>query len=258
LCGIPVVATIHGRIKHDVPFKIERKVINKFIAISENSLKGLLNDKRMKDKAHLIPNGVHLPASFGSIEKDHLSVYYISRIDQRHTTLISMLLTEVWPDFVIKHPNAVFNVVGDSKFLNQIENLVDESKQKHHFKINILGYSSEIICLIKEANLILGVGRIAINSLACGVPVFSIKHNRIGAIITTRNFEEYSYSNFVNINGSIPQPAEILSILEDFSNNQKFYLDETKQLKEKLKEKYAMQKVINSTIDLYQEILEYQ
>lgn len=254
ITGTPVVATIHGRIRHDLPYKFERKSIHKIIAISRNSLKGLQMQELTKNKSILIPNGIHLPEIKTTNVSSDLSIYYVSRINKRHAHLIGLILKEVWPVFVSRYPDARFNILGDGQFLGRIIDMVNSGSNNLQSSVKVIGYTSDISQEISKASLVIGVGRVALKSLAKGIPVFSLKVNRFGGLITVSNYPHLSYGNFVDIDGKFPTSECILDTLNDFITNLEYYRNEAINLQQKIAEEYDIKVVITSTIDVYREV----
>jgi len=254
ITGTPVIATIHGRIKHDLPYNFEKKSIQRVIAISRNSLKGLKMHELTKDKSILIPNGIHLPEFKKTNGYPGLSIYYVSRINKRHANLIGLILKEVWPVFISRYPEARFNILGDGNFLGKIIDAVNSGHNNLQSSVKVIGYTSDISQEISNASLVIGVGRVALKSLAKGIPVFSLKVNRLGGIVTTSNYPHHSYGNFVDIDGKFPNSECILNTLEDFVINQEFYRNEALILQQKIAEEYNIKNIIASTIEVYKEV----
>ena len=213
---IPLIATVHGRLRHDVPYLFEKKCLRRIIAISENSLNGIKNHQVLDEKAIYIPNGISIHVKPFERQSEKLSFYYISRIDKRHSNLIWQILCEVWPAIVSSHPNATFTIVGDGKGLPKLEKMMLSGNYKYSSTVRISGFVADVTSSTSDASLVLGVGRVALKCLAQATPVFSIKHNRFGGIITTENLARFSYGNFVDINGPMPNTANILQTFNHF------------------------------------------
>ena len=252
--NIPVVATIHNRLREDIRKRWVRKGFRKVITVSGNSFTGAQRDPILKDKSLCIPNGIEPAGKEIVASSEELHFYYISRLDSRHCTLLRFLFKEAWPAVIQKYPEAKLSVVGDGKGMTEIRKIVDgielpEIKQS----IQLKGYSPRISHTISDASLVFGVGRVAMESMASAVPVLSIKSNRLGPIITTENFEAMKYGNFIDIESSGPDKSRFLRLISDFIANQNYYKSEALILSKVVAETFQMNKVIDSTVKVYLE-----
>ena len=250
----PQVITIHGRARHDLRYLLWKKDIQKIIAISQNSLKGMLTEPKLKDKTVLIPNGIRFSENSHQIRQNELLLYYASRIDKRHAKLIKEILLEVWPPLLATYSDAKFRIIGDGKELKKLKKLVDSSELK--LSVQFVGYKSDISTELKKASLVLGVGRVAIESLSLGIPVFSIKHGRGGRLITQSNYSKIKYGNFVDLESRPPSASQILTTFEEFLSNRAFYNQEAEMLRKEMAAEFDIQKIAQSTLSIYQEVVE--
>lgn len=256
LAETPVVATVHGKIRYDLRTTFVRNQIAAAVAICRNSLKGLKNDALLRNISEFIPNGVIFPEQpFQSIPNP-LSFYYISRLDQRHFEIIEYLLRFVWPSVIEICPDAKFCIVGEGKLKGKLQKIVHDIDNKHiENSIRLIGYVEDLRKHYARANLVFGVGRVAIESMAYGIPVFSIKINRMGEIITRKNFDHFQFGNFVDIEGRKPDAGLIIDMIVEFIRNQGFYKQEVLKLQQSICRESEIGIVTTKTIELYQDIL---
>jgi glycosyltransferase involved in cell wall biosynthesis len=252
----PVVATVHGKIRYDLRTTFVRNQIAAVIAICRNSLKGLKNDPLLRNISEFIPNGVSFPEQAFQIPPHPLSFYYISRLDQRHIEIIQYLLQYVWPSVLVMSPDAKFCIIGDGRLKGKLQKFVHNIDNKHIAdSICLIGYVEDLGEHYARANLVFGVGRVAIESIAYGIPVFSMKINRMGEIITRKNFDHFQFGNFVDIDGRKPDAAVIIGLIADFIKNQDFYKRESLYLQQSIRKESEIGMVIRKTIELYQDVL---
>lgn len=253
---IPVVATVHNMLREDIRKKWVRKGFEKVITVSGNSFTGAQRDPILRNKSLCIPNGIELPCKTIVATPEQLHFYYISRLDSRHCKLLQFLIEDAWPGVIGKYPTAKLSVVGDGKGMKEIRKLVDaiqlpDIKQS----IQLKGYSPHILDIISDASLVFGVGRVAMESIAAGVPVLSIKSNRLGPIVTNENFEKLKYGNFVDIEAPSPGKEAFIKIIDDFVVRQGFYKQEALDLRKKIIQTFDIRKVVKQTIEVYEELI---
>ncbi|MCX6221054.1 MAG: glycosyltransferase [Bacteroidia bacterium] len=255
---IPVVATIHGSVLTDLRSEYARRNIDKAIAIRESCVSCISNFLRSQKKVVLIPNGVQLPAACVDrfVDPESFSLYYISRMDCHHTRLLTMILTEVWPRLLEKYPRSHLHVVGDGLCLPRITKIIKQSNfSSLHRSVHIEGYAREVGDHYPDADLVMGVGRVAIESLVYGVPILSIKHNHLGPIVTVRNLKRMQYANFVDLEASAPNALNLLDKLNSFLEHRFFYENEAKILQQIVSQEYNLSNVAEKIVGVYREVV---
>ncbi|MCK9640582.1 MAG: glycosyltransferase [Prolixibacteraceae bacterium] len=256
--GIPIVATIHGTVLKDLKSDFVRRNIDMGIAIRESCVACITNCLRSQNKVVLIPNGVRLPSACVDrfVDPESFSIYYISRMDSHHTRLLKMILTEVWPRLLEKYPRSHLHVVGDGFCLPCITRIIEQAnfsslRRTVHFE----GYAPEVGDHYPDADLVMGVGRVAIESLVHGVPLLSVKYNHLGPIVTTKNFKSMQYANFVDLEGLAPAASDLLGRFGEFLEHRNFFEDEAKVLQKIVGHEYNLTSVTEKIVAVYREVL---
>ncbi len=255
---IPVVVTIHGSVLTDLRSDFARRNIDTAIAIRESCVSCISNFLRLPKKVVLIPNGIQLPAACVDrfVDPESFSLYYISRMDRHHTSLLTMILTEVWPRLLKKYPRSHLHVVGDGDCLPCITRIIEQPnfsflRRSVHFE----GYAREVGEHYPGADLVMGVGRVAIESLVNGVPLLSVKYNHLGPIVTVRNLKRMQYANFVDLESSAPNAHNLLERLNSFLEHRIFYENEAKILQQIVSQEYNLNIVTEKIIEVYREVV---
>lgn len=252
-----VAGTVHGTALHDIRSSFVKRHLSGIIVISKNSYSIHKGNPKIKDKVYYLPNCFKIPSPLPltSPPLPPFRLYYISRQDQRHTNLLVHIITEVWPRLLLKHPEATFHLVGDGCGCDKIDRLLNSREGQPWIESIICeGYVGEITSVLEKAHLIMGVGRVVGESLAHGVPALSIKWNHLGPLLTRRNFEVLSYSNFVSLNSPRPEADQLLLLLEEFINRSAFYQQEAKFLQKLVNERFNINVGIIKTLDIYNTI----
>ncbi len=258
---IPVVATIHGSVLTDLRSDYARRNIDKAIAVRESCFSCIAHFLRSQKKVVLIPNGVQLPAACVDrfVDPESFSLYYISRMDRHHTRLLSMILTEVWPRLLEKHPRSHLHVVGDGCCMPCITKiLVQPNFSSLRRSVHFEGYAREVGDHYPDADLVMGVGRVAIESLVNGVPLLSVKHNHLGPIVTVRNLKRMQYANFVDLEVSAPDAHTLLARLNLFLEHRIFYENEAKILQQIVSQEYNLSNVAERIMEVYRKVTDPQ
>jgi glycosyltransferase involved in cell wall biosynthesis len=257
-CKIPIVATVHGSPLTDLKSNMVKKHVDKVITIRESCYDLLKDSPSIRSRVVMIPNGIRIPASAASWEAGDggLSLYYISRLDKHHIQLLKFFLSEVWPQFVCKYPDASLSVVGDGTGFKKILSFWKGKKFDLYRKtVRFTGFCPEVPVLCRKADLVMGVGRVAIESLVHGIPLLSVKYNHLGPIVTRSNFREIQYANFVDLKAQAPNRESMLGRLNDFMTNRVFYENEARSLQPTIQEEYNLDHIARRIIGVYREVI---
>jgi len=252
--GAKVAGTIHGTAWHDIGSSFVKRHIDGIIVISQNSYDIHQRNPQIRDKVYLLPNCFQVPAAI-EVKKQQLSaikLYYVSRQDQRHSKLLVNLINDVWPRFLVRHPGSTFHLVGDGCGCHKIGDALKYCDSTPWMESVICeGYVEDFSLIMRNADLVMGVGRVVGESLIHGIPALSIKWNHLGPLLTRDNFEELSYANYVSLDSQRPDPDTLLELLEEFIRQSVFYQEEASCLQKIVAEKYNIRDGVLKTISVY-------
>ncbi len=252
---IPVVATVHGRTRLDLKSKFTQKTPDRIIFVSNHVLNVSACYVKIKEKSVVIPNGVEV--KFITRREKPYSITYVSRIDKNHSRVILMIIQKIIPKLIKDFPDITFNLIGEGNCLDLImkeASIMNSKLGKEVFKI--LGYHPDVREFFLNSSLILGVGRVSLEALACGVPVLSVNQKRLGSIITTANYADYKENNFVAIGNEPPSVDEIYTVLSNFFSNMEKYRREANVIQNLVNTDFSLKGVAYKTIDLYTETID--
>ncbi|HEX7494226.1 MAG TPA: glycosyltransferase family 4 protein [Bacteroidales bacterium] len=254
ITGVPVVVTVHGRTRYDLRSRISRKYCTKIIFVSRYVLQVSARYEEIKHKSIIIPNWVAI--SNNQSDKDPHSISYISRIDKNHTTIILLMIQKVLFPLVSKFPDIKINIIGDGVFLPEIR----EEAKRLNTRVKreaciIYAFAPDVKRIIHGSELILGVGRVALEALACGVPVLSINQKRMGTIISTDNYPFYRDNNFVAVGYPAPDENSLINQIDEFFTDLKYWQKEASLLKGYINEDFNPRKMTDSIELLYDETI---
>lgn len=254
LLKVPLVVTIHGRTRLDLKSKLTRNTPDRLIFVSEQVLKVSACYNQIKEKSVVIPNGVEI------IENDYprkpFSICYVSRLDHKHAEVVLVMIRDVLPLLLSKYPEITFYIIGEGKGSKYIQAEADSLNMKSNKQVCfILGFQQDVKEIFLESSLVMGVGRVAIEALACGVPVFSINQKRLGSIVTVENIDFYQINNFVAVGNQPPTPDAVYRTLDEFYKNIERHYSEIKLLQEKIRQNFDRTKVTQKIVRIYDEAL---
>jgi glycosyltransferase involved in cell wall biosynthesis len=254
ITGIPVVVTVHGRTRHDLRSWISRSYPGKIIFVSRYILEESARFESIRHKSVFIPNGVSV--SHCKSEKHNYSISYISRIDKKHSLVILLIIRKVMCQLNTKFPMVTFNIIGEGDFLSEIKKeAMRLNKELKREACIVCGFIPEVKEIIERSELVMGVGRVALEALACGVPVLSINQKRMGSIISTDNYSFYKDSNFVAVGNHAPDEKSLIDVLNNFFTDLRFWQKEAIILQGFVNEDFNKLKISVAIGILYNEAL---
>jgi glycosyltransferase involved in cell wall biosynthesis len=257
-CRIPIVGTVHGSTLTDLKSRFVKNNLAKVITIRTSALASLSERQELDGKIVMIPNGINVPprpvVSKGKC--GGFKLFYISRLDQHHAQLLHFFLAGVWPQMVDKHPGSTLCIVGDGTGLGQIKQFW-QSKRFNPYRetVHFEGYCCDVPAYYPGADLVMGVGRVAIECLVYGVPLLSVKYNHLGPIVVRSNFNEMKFANFVDLEAPPPNSTDMLNRLEDFLAHKDFYELEAKALQQIALEEFNQDSIVEKIVEIYQEVI---
>ncbi len=255
ISGIPVVVTVHGHTQYDIRSPLTRKWIDKFIFVRQSTFDEAAGYGIPRWKSILIQNGVRIVNS--QDERDFNSLCYISRIDKRHSLIISMIMNKVLLPVSGQFPDLKFNIVGDGDHLDEIRSEADAiNRQLGRTAMIIHGYKPDVMEIIRKSGLVLGVGRVAIETLACRVPVLSVNQKYFGGLVSRENYSFFSKNNFVAYGRESPDATRLIHELEDYFSRVVHWQEEAGYLQKQIGEDFNIFKITASIADVYKELTE--
>lgn len=251
LTGTRVIATVHGRAKYDVPSILSRRIPHTIVFVSNKVLDSANQKYQIAGKSIVIPNGIGI--SNTKPNPTPYKICYVSRIDKAHFKTLIMLVNEVIPNLVRVYPKTQIDIIGDGGFRSDLEKAAHEINQKLGMSVcSVLGYSSNVNEHINNANIVLGVGRVALEALSSGVPVISINSKRFGGIIADEEYERTKLTNFIDTSALQPTSSKVYDKIVKVFMNPHHYYNQAISLKEKTANDFSMDSISHRILNLYQ------
>jgi peptidoglycan/xylan/chitin deacetylase (PgdA/CDA1 family)/glycosyltransferase involved in cell wall biosynthesis len=193
ICGIPLLTTVHGR-QH---LHLSRKILKGFgdyiIAVCENIKEHLVEDLGVEEKKiEVIRNGFDFEElkKCAEIEPEKNLVSLIGRLSGPKGEVAYQIIKEVLSNV----PGIKVNVIGGSPAPERFKNL-----SRTNPELNFLGFREDILHQIRKSQVVIGSGRIAISSIALGVPTIAVGESCSIGLVTRENISEAMKSNFGDI-----------------------------------------------------------
>ena len=242
ITGTPMVTTVHGR----QPVHTSRK---KFHAMGDKALPVC---EAIKDQL-IIDLGVsekQLEVSRNGIETDKFTWLKAPKNDKPIVTIIGRL-TGPKGDLCYRLLSECLNT--DSYNVKVVSGSIVEPRfDKFRQRVDFCGYSNDVASVLATSDLVIGAGRVAMESLLCGRPTLAIGEAKAIGLVDESNIKEAMASNFGDIG---PKDLDI-----DFSLiKQQVALGlQSKhcyqEIVETIKENYNLSKIVDQVENIYQTI----
>ena len=217
ITGVPYFAYDHG-IKdtskyytwnfpiYKIMFPIYFRNAYKIITITSKTIENTKNEYNVpKEKYKVIHNGIDFdiykndkPKYEGEINK----VLVVSRITEEKINSIFEAV-DIFKRILENYPKAKLEIIGDGSEKNRVEEYLKNNELEYGCELNrkdtnvyFLGEQNDIMKYLKEADLLLGVDRCVLESIAMKVPAVITGYNGIKGLVTKENIDLAIEENF--------------------------------------------------------------
>ena len=238
LAEIPLITTTHGR----QPVHFSRKLIKAFgdysIAVCENIKKHMVNDIGYNEnKISVILNPINfVEKEFKKDENSKKNISIIGRLSGPKGDVAYDLLEILSQDEILK--NFQIKLIGGKDIPERFLKFKEKG-------VEFLGYVNDLQLKFLEADVVIGAGRVAFESILNKRPVIAVGETEYIGCIDSQNIDLALTSNFGDI-GSMKYPIIDKNIvLNDLEKALKLGLEE----KEKLKNKVFLETNLKHIVD---------
>jgi glycosyltransferase involved in cell wall biosynthesis len=247
-----LIITVHGRSKFDLRHPISRKVASKIIFVSQAVKYFAEKRYRIAKKTIYIPNGIAERKTIQHLLLNRIN--YVSKLNDNHFNVVSLLIRRVIPQLLKSFPGLEFHITGDGKKIDEVRLMAIDINRKQGREIcHVRGYEDGILDASGAPALVMGVGRVALEAIAAGIPVLSVNCKRFGGLITAENYVNWKGYNFIDTNAEPPTKEVLLAELTKYFKNQQKLIEETKTLAIRVKQDFSMCKLVDEIIATYKD-----
>lgn len=253
LTGVPVVATVHGRTRYDLRSYLSRKLPSLFVFVSYSVLQKSKYNSQIRDKSVVIPNGISI------VDKRYnliaYSMAYISRIDAAHSNVILLILNAI-PDLFKTYEQLRFYIYGDGPNLDIVKEKAEKANRLIGFEVvKLCGFKSDLHSNSSFPELVMGVGRVAIEAGLKACTLISVNNKRMGQLIHSENYLKYKLDNFVNTSGLPPTTEMIYQEIARFFADREAYRKQSLALMERFSDDFSITTMVETLVGEYQRLL---
>jgi glycosyltransferase involved in cell wall biosynthesis len=248
---IKVVATVHGRARLDLRPFFTRIIPCRIIFVSQAVKTHGEKRFNIAQKSVYIPNGV-IPMPVPEKPHPH-KIFYISKVNNNHFKFLEMMFKGGLSKLIEKYPDIEFHIIGDGCKLDELKTLVKkENSRMGHEYCFASGYQSNLSSLLGSSSLVLGVGRVALEACAVGIPVLSVNSKRISGLVSLDKYHEIKHFNFIDIQAGAPNTENISSEIIRFFDDQQRWLTQSGKIAVEVNEDFGFQKIVSRTEEVYE------
>lgn len=205
---IPFVSTIHGRQHLHLSSKSWSVYGKNIIAVSESLREHLIHELHL-DPKHIttIPNGFETErwmnerstqsdVNIFGVPSNIPILLFIGRFSGPKGNNVRFLVSEVYPELVKKVPCSL-QIIGGLNIPTDIPQRIQEL-QKHFGKTSVVlrEFQSDLVPFLRAANVVIGAGRVVMESLMVGKPTVAFGESDYEGLVTPDNYEAVRKTNF--------------------------------------------------------------
>lgn len=242
ITGIPLITTIHGR----QPVHLSRKLIKAFgdysFAVCENIRDHIVEDLGVsKDKIEILRNGIDIDLYIETPlpKNDKKIISIIGRLSGPKGEVTYKLLEDVLDLDLYQ-----VRIIGGKNIPKKFE--------KFKNKVEFLGYVDNIPELIKESDLVIGAGRVAVEGILSSRPVIAIGEAKSIGIITKDNINEALSSNFGDIGIALEDEFNWDKMSDNIEEAFELNENELHEIRYKVKKEFDLKKIVRNLEIVYQ------
>lgn len=199
---IPLVYTIHGISRRELPLAMKNflfRHVSKVIAVSEESEAFFRSQVRYPAQQVIVCRNAIDFSHFKAVKKvpnGYVNVLYISRLDHDKCMAVEAVLdavARILPEF----PQIRLRILGDGRRFKKIKKKARALNRVFGRDIIAVdGWANDPAEQLGKADVVLGVGRCALEAIAAGKPVMVVGNDGIGGLVTENNFHILQKANF--------------------------------------------------------------
>jgi peptidoglycan/xylan/chitin deacetylase (PgdA/CDA1 family)/glycosyltransferase involved in cell wall biosynthesis len=246
LTGTPMITTVHGR----QPVHASRKAFHALgyaaVAVCEDIKQQLIDSLGVSaDQIHVIRNGIETE-KFTAVAPPHNDkplIIIVGRLTGPKGDVCYRLLDEV-----IDLNRYRVQVISGSQVTERFQRFQQNS-------VEFVGYVQDIPARMQQADLVIGAGRVAMESLLCGRPTLAIGEAKALGVITQDNLPQALASNFGDI-GPKDLDIDFPALIDEIESG--IALQQTdNQVRQQIQQEYDLNRIVTKLEQVYQDTYIY-
>jgi peptidoglycan/xylan/chitin deacetylase (PgdA/CDA1 family)/glycosyltransferase involved in cell wall biosynthesis len=197
---VPLVSSVHGRQHVHLSSRLFKIYGEKLLPVCESIKEHMSNDFGIsRSRIYLTRNGINLDhfkfiprespvRNFLGIEPNEKVIALIGRMSGPKGDVAKFIIKDVFTRVIEAEPKVSLLVIGGIKVEHDFESLAAEiNKKTVTKKVHMLGFQPNVVEYINASDIIIGSGRVAMESLAMGKPIIAIGESNYIGVVSEEN-----------------------------------------------------------------------
>lgn len=258
---IPYTVTMHDP-WHRAFFKpLYANIFSEIFAVSQNLANALVQEFKIpRESIHLINNGIDF-SSFQPLSKslcrekiglstDDKIILHVSRLS-RIKGAVALRIIESMKMVLNDFPTARLVIIGEGPLRLAIEKEMDTLKSRFGNRVEIHNFVDNIQEWYNAADILIGEGRVAMETLACEKPIIAIRNAQsfIGAITK----ENIAYACDVNFDGR-DRDASVQQLAIEIEKAFSITNEECREIAEYIKTRLSIETMVKKYLTVFERL----
>ncbi|AIF53736.1 glycosyltransferase family 4 protein [Pelosinus sp. UFO1] len=258
---IPYTVTMHDP-WHRAMFKsIYAKMFTAIFVVSRNLANKLIQNFGFSEKQiFLINNGIDFQAfkptskevcreKLGLAPEDKM-ILHVSRLSNVKGA-VSLTVIESMKYVLKKRTDVRLVIIGEGPMRDEINDKIAEFNQMYGDKIKIYDFVTNITDWYNATDILVGEGRVAMETLACMKPIVAIRNVR--AFIGSIDAKNIAYACDVNFDGN-DQMVTPENMAKEIEKALQLDANESAKIAEYIKERLSLENMAKAYLDVFKEM----
>jgi glycosyltransferase involved in cell wall biosynthesis len=259
---IPFVVTMHDSWHRALFKKSYSKIFHKIVVVGTHLEKVLLEQFGFrKQQIALVNNGIDINQFVPQdklcarenlgIQANAKVVLHVSRLSSIKGAVALAIIGSL-PIVLEKISNIKLIIIGEGPLRDELEKKAQEMNRKYGSIIEVRDFTNNIQAWYNAADMIIGEGRVAIESLACERPVVAIRNNnKFFGIVTQDNVAE---AIRVNFDGNT-YPVNETNLANEIIKSSSITIDECKQTAKFIRNHMGIDSMVAKYLEIFETVL---
>lgn len=253
---VKVVMTIHGDYMFHGAVKEAARRADAVLVVSpelaQMARKARIAPGKIKEVANGISTHVFYPGRVSrlrsprGIEPDAFVIGCAGRFTYAKAALGTRVIDALVP-YLAAHKNVRLLVAGRESL---------DVVTVRHRRVRILGHVDDMASFYRACDVVVGTGRVALESAACGIPTIAVGEVRLIGRLLPKTLDQAAMSNFGDHGArAIPwRTAELLAAVDHVRRERSVALRDARQLCTRVRQKFSANQMIREIQQVYHKL----